>query len=102
MLSQYYIVEYGDVSRRELVVRWLRSFPFSFISDREYVIARKVYHDGDGASYSITKSVRHPNVPLSKGVVRTDDFYSMWRIKDVPCPWGSDKPAVEVQLVHYE
>ncbi len=31
------------------VVRWVRSFPFRFISDRQYVIARQLYsvtHDG--------------------------------------------------------
>lgn len=54
MLSQAYIVEYGNCNSRELVVRWLRQFPFSFISDREYVIARKTFKEGD-VSYSITK-----------------------------------------------
>lgn len=31
-----------------------------------------------------------------------DVFYSMWRSRDVPCPWGSGKPACETTLLHHE
>lgn len=35
-------------------------------------------------------------------MVRMDVFYSMWSCKDIPCPWGTDKPACEVVLLHHE
>ena len=31
-----------------------------------------------------------------------DVFYSMWRCKNIACPWGTDKPAVETLLLHHE
>jgi len=93
---------YG-VKDRCQVVRWIRSFPFAFISDREYVIARRVFHGCDKKElYGITKSIEHPSAPLQDGVVRMHDFYSMWRSRTVPCPKGTDRPACETTLLHYE
>ncbi|PNH02772.1 hypothetical protein TSOC_011214 [Tetrabaena socialis] len=43
------ILEAGDQRQRQQVVRWCRSFPFGFITDRQYVIARSLFsvtHDG--------------------------------------------------------
>lgn len=84
------------------VVRWIRSFPFAFISDREYVIARRVFLGDTGEMYGITKSVEHPAAPHQQGIVRMQDFYSMWRSRTVPCPSGSGRPACETTLLHYE
>ncbi len=83
------------------VVRWIRKFPFSFISDREYVIARRVFRQGDDI-YGITKAVDHPRAPALTSVVRMEVFYSMWRSRNVVCPWGSGKTAVETLLLHHE
>ena len=55
MISEHEILENGDKQRRCQVVRWMRTFPFSFISKREYVIARRMWRGGDGALYGITK-----------------------------------------------
>jgi hypothetical protein len=32
MIVQHEVLEYGDFSQRQQVVRWIRKFPFSFIS----------------------------------------------------------------------
>jgi hypothetical protein len=82
------------------VVRWLRHFPFAFITDREYIIARRLFRDDNGCLYALTKSVDHPRARPDGSVVRMDVFYSMWRARTVPCPHGSGKPACEtVRLV---
>lgn len=52
--AEYSVVEGGPDAQRCLVVRWKRTFPFSFISSREYVIARRLFRAGD-ALYGITK-----------------------------------------------
>jgi hypothetical protein len=52
-------LEHGSFAQRQQVVRWVRRFPFSFISDREYVIAKRMFARGDSL-YGITKvGVRH-------------------------------------------
>ena len=43
MISQHESVESGPPSHRCQVVRWVRSFPFSFIKEREYYIARRAW-----------------------------------------------------------
>jgi hypothetical protein len=95
----------GAAAHRALVVRWLRSFPFSFISDREYVIARRVWADPGraGAFYTATRALPdHPAVPRRPGVVRMETFYSVWRCRDIPHPGGGPAPACEVTLLHRE
>lgn len=39
---------------RRQVVNWTRCFPFPFLSDREYVIARRTFVEGD-TIYTLTK-----------------------------------------------
>lgn len=103
LVSRHELLESAhDVQHRCQVVFWIRSFPFSFISDREYVIARRVFHGDDGELYGITKSIDHPAAPMDASVVRMHDFYSMWRSRTVPCPHGSGNPACETTLLHYE
>lgn len=120
MISEYELLENKteeDVttskrSTRQQVVRWLRSFPFAFINQREYVIARRIFHpstdstvttsDDDDTVYGITKGIDHPLAERKEGVVRMDTFYSMWRSRTVPCPKGSGKPACETVLLHFE
>jgi len=115
MISEYELLENKteeDItttkrSTRQQVVRWLRSFPFAFINQREYVIARRIFHpstddDNDDTVYGITKGIDHPLAARKEGVVRMDTFYSMWRSRTVPCPKGSGKPACETILLHFE
>lgn len=87
-------------SERMQVVRWVRSFPFAFLSQREYVIARRVFPGEDGAIYGITKGIEHPNAPKRSGIVRMDTYYSMWRNKTITRPDGSF--ACETLLLHFE
>lgn len=103
LISHHELLEsaHGQKDRCQ-VVRWLRSFPFAFISDREYVIARRMFTSDKDTLYGITKSIEHPAAPRMKGTVRMDDFYSMWRSRTVPCPDGSGKPACETTLLHFE
>lgn len=54
MIIHHETLEHGDFSQRQQVVRWIRRFPFSFISDREYIIAKRLFRTED-ALYGITK-----------------------------------------------
>lgn len=101
MISDYSIVESGASEQRCQVVHWLRTFPFSFISQREYVIGRRVWHQ-DGALYGIMKSIKHPQAPPVSGIVRMDVFYSMWRSRTIPDPKDPSRPACETVLLHHE
>ena len=101
MISDYHIVESGPSGQRCQVVHWLRTFPFSFISQREYVIGRRVWKQ-DGALYGIMKSIKHPQAPPSSGIVRMDVFYSMWRSRTIPDPKDPSRPACETVLLHHE
>lgn len=50
----------GDwLGGREQVVRWVRRFPFHFLSDREYVMARKVWVVGAAPSHSSHTTQSH-------------------------------------------
>ena len=55
MISEHEILENGDKQRRCQVVRWVRTFPFSFLSKREYIIGRRMWRSPDGCLYGITK-----------------------------------------------
>lgn len=105
MIVDHAVLEHGSFERREQVVRWTRKFPFSFLSDREYCIARRMFkkerEGGVHDLYGITKAIDHPRAPLTKAV-KMDVFYSMWRSRTIECPWGSGKPAVETLLLHHE
>jgi hypothetical protein len=52
--AEHCILEAGPAQQRALVVKWTRTFPFSFLSSREYVIARRLFRVGD-TLYGITK-----------------------------------------------
>ncbi|GIL73265.1 hypothetical protein Vretimale_4865 [Volvox reticuliferus] len=101
MIIHHEVVEHGDFSQRQQVVRWVRRFPFKFLSDREYTIARRLYTIDDGL-YGLTKTVEHPSSRRDTQVVKMDVFYSMWRSRTVKCPWGSERPACETLLFHHE
>lgn len=110
MISEHQLLESAhDTKHRCQVVRWVRSFPFAFISRREYVIARRMFRlsedlkMGSGETlYGITKGIDHPAAPRCSDLVRMSTFYSMWRSRTVPCPKGSDNPACETTLLHFE
>lgn len=104
MIVHHEVLEHGSFDSRQQVVRWIRRFPFKFLSDREYSIARRLFVEGD-AYYGITRSV--PDHPAARRVrdpstTQMEVFYSMWRSRTVPCPWGSGRPAVETLLLHHE
>eukprot|EP00891_Asterochloris_glomerata_P006672 jgi/Astpho2/6672/Aster-05029 len=101
MITECGIVESGPAEQRCQVVRWLRTFPFSFINQREYILARRLWRR-DGCLYSITKAVDHPRAPEQPGIVRMDSAYSMWRSRTIPDPKQPGRPACETVLLHYE
>ncbi|KAL0041449.1 hypothetical protein WJX79_003695 [Trebouxia sp. C0005] len=101
MISDYGVIESGPSNQRCQVVHWLRTFPFSFISQREYVIGRRVWKQ-NGALYGIMKSIKHPQAPQTSGIVRMDVFYSMWRSRTIPDPKDPSRPACETVLLHHE
>ncbi|KAK9817561.1 hypothetical protein WJX74_007751 [Apatococcus lobatus] len=103
MISHHEVVENGPGDDRCQVVRWIRSFPFSFIKKREYIIARRVFRDEQkGCLYGITKAIEHPRAAHAEGIIRMDTFHSMWRSRTIPDPNGSDRPACETVLLHFE
>jgi hypothetical protein len=103
MVYHHEVLEHGDFSQRQQVVRWIRRFPFAFLSDREYTIARREVTEADGAIYGITKALAgHPREYLDSNVVKMDVFWSMWRSRTVADPWGADSPACETVLLHHE
>lgn len=104
MISETQLLESGaDPAQRCQVVRWLRTFPFAFLSQREYVIARRFFRGENGALYAVTRGLpEHPAAPAVPGRVRMEGFHSHWRSREVPCPHGSGRPAVETTLLHYE
>jgi hypothetical protein len=58
MVYHHEVLEHGDYSQRQQVVRWKRRFPFAFLSDREYTIARREFREHreqDGSIYACTK-----------------------------------------------
>eukprot|EP00882_Tetradesmus_deserticola_P000445 GHRQ01000489.1.p1 GENE.GHRQ01000489.1~~GHRQ01000489.1.p1 ORF type:complete len:484 (+),score=163.37 GHRQ01000489.1:1183-2634(+) len=103
MVYHHEVLEHGDFSSRQQVVRWLRRFPFAFLSDRDYCIARREFQEDDGSLiYGISKAVpNHPHA-FQGNHVTMDVFHSMWRSRTVADPWGSDSPACETILLHHE
>ncbi|KAG2425372.1 hypothetical protein HXX76_013786 [Chlamydomonas incerta] len=64
------VLEAGDQRQRQQVVRWIRTFPFGFISDRQYVIARALFAvTPDGAVHAglppPARLVGHPAGPAA-------------------------------------
>jgi hypothetical protein len=103
MVIHHEVLEHGDFAQRQQVVRWVRRFPFSFLSDREYTIARRLFTEPDGALVACTKAVaNHPREAHNSSLVKMDDYWSMWHSRTVPDPWGADTPACETTLLHME
>lgn len=101
LIARHEILENGPMEDRRQMVHWIRSFPFPFLSDREYVIARRTFVEGD-TIYTLSKSCEHPDAPRKGDIVRMDAFYSMWSCRTIKCPWGTDDPACEIVLYHHE
>ncbi|WIA12943.1 hypothetical protein OEZ85_006558 [Tetradesmus obliquus] len=102
MVYHHEVLEHGDFASRQQVVRWLRRFPFAFLSDRDYCLARREFKEDDGSIYGISKAVPdHPSA-FNGNHVTMDVFHSMWRNRTVADPWGSDSPACETILLHHE
>ncbi|GBF94927.1 hypothetical protein Rsub_08170 [Raphidocelis subcapitata] len=102
MVIHHEVLEHGAFAERQQVVRWVRRFPFAFLSDREYCIARRLFRGDDGSLTACTKAITHPRERRGGGVVRMDAFHSMWRSRAVPDPWGGPAPATETTLLHHE
>lgn len=100
MLALAETIQNGDFSKRQQVVHWRRSFPFAFLSDRDYVIARQMFQDGD-TLYGISKVVKHPHHDTG-GAVEMETCWSMWSCRPATCPFGSGAPATETTLLHME
>jgi hypothetical protein len=102
MVYHHEVLEHGDFTQRQQVVRWIRRFPFAFLSDREYTIARREFREGEHI-YACTKAIpNHPREYTTSNVVKMDVFWSMWRSRTVADPWGADTPACETVLLHHE
>jgi hypothetical protein len=55
MVIHHEVLEHGNFAERQQVVRWIRRFPFAFLSDREYSIARRLFRGADGSLTACTK-----------------------------------------------
>ncbi|XP_028793450.1 uncharacterized protein LOC114749131 [Neltuma alba] len=84
-----------------MVVHWIKKVPF-FCSDREYVIARRIWEAGN-SYYCVTKGVPYPSLPKRDKPRRVDLYFSSWVIKPVESRKGDGQmSACEVTLLHYE
>ena len=80
------------------VVYWERRFPVC--SNRDYVIARRTFRVGE-TYYCVTKGVTHASCPTVHNLWRVTEFFSCWRVREVP--WDdSGSMAVETTLFHTE
>lgn len=69
MISEHELLENGDKEKRCQVVRWVRTFPFSFLSKREYIIGRRMWRSADGCLYGITKVSSPPQVSAPHNIL---------------------------------
>ncbi|XP_054804929.1 uncharacterized protein LOC129307999 [Prosopis cineraria] len=84
-----------------MIVHWIKKFPF-FCSDREYVIARRIWEAGN-SYYCVTKGVHYPSLPKRDKPRRVELYFSSWVIKPVESRKGDGQmSASEVTLLHYE
>ncbi|XP_054822809.1 LOW QUALITY PROTEIN: uncharacterized protein LOC129321098 [Prosopis cineraria] len=79
---------------------WIKKFPF-FCSDREYIIARRIWESGD-TFYCVTKGVPYPSIPKRDKPRRVEHYFSSWVIKPVESRKDGQLSACEVTLLHYE
>lgn len=77
------------------VGRTIKKFPL--LTQREYVLAWKVWEGSNKTYYCFTKECEHPLAPRQKKYVRVAFFRSGWRIRQVP---GTN--ACEIKMVHQE
>lgn len=87
LLTTAEVVQGGDFQHRQQLVHWVRSFPFAFLSDRDYIIARQIFTAGDTV-YGISKVVKFDG-HRPGSTVQMDQYWSMWSCKPVQCPFGS-------------
>ncbi|KAI8475452.1 MAG: hypothetical protein J3K34DRAFT_483100 [Monoraphidium minutum] len=119
MLHRTQLVEPGRNLQRqaEQIILWHRKYPFAFLKDRWYCIARKLFTPppGSGGSaphYGVSRVVHSPVAEAyaadeMPGVKRIDEFYSMWACHTVPSPWpaadgGAPEPACLTLLLHHD
>lgn len=57
---------------------------YPFCAPREYVLAWRLWRDGLGTHYCITKGVEHPEAPRLHSPKRVDHYHSSWQIQKVP------------------
>ncbi|KAF3338767.1 StAR-related lipid transfer protein 7 [Carex littledalei] len=77
------------------VGRTIKKFPF--LTQREYVLAWRVWEGQDNTFYCFIKECEHPLAPHQKKYVRVSHLRSGWCIRKVP---GTD--ACEIRVVHEE
>lgn len=87
LLTTAEVVQDGDFQQRQQLVHWVRSFPFAFLSDRDYTIARQMFTVGDTV-YGISKVVKCEGHRVGN-TVQMDQYWSMWSCKPVQCPFGT-------------
>ena len=81
MISEHELLENGNKQQRCQVVRWVRTFPFSFLSKREYCIGRRMWRSQDGCLYGITK------VHLSRRSIAAACSVHLRREPSAMCTW---------------
>lgn len=75
--------------------RTIKKFPL--LTQREYVLAWKIWEGSNKIFYCFTKECEHPSAPRQKKYVRVAFFRSGWRIRQVP-----GRNACEIKMVHQE
>lgn len=84
-----------------MIVHWIKKFPF-FCSDREYIIARRIW-ESERTYSCVSKGVPYLPMQRCNKPRRVDLYFSGWVIKSVPSRKGDGQlSACEVSLVHYE
>lgn len=68
---------------------------YPLCSAREYVLASRLWTDGSGVFYCVTKAVEHHTVPRQSKLRRVDIYESMLRISSVP---GTDRSEVKLYM----
>ena len=60
-----------------VVIRWIQKMP-AFLSSREYVYIREVFHNRDDKLIAIvSRECDHPDVKQEKGLVRVENYRSV-------------------------
>lgn len=91
------VLEHGDFSQRQQVVRWIRRFPFAFLSDREYTIARREFREPDGSIYACTKVGRAEPRAGRGWLVQLGTQHQVWAVRSGQSGVGSGQPCGRLQ-----